>query len=121
MNVTKLIENESEYQGAIRRIDELFDPPQGSKEADELQLLVLLVKKYEEENFPMPEPDPIEAILIRMEDLGLDRKDLEAYIGDKTVVSKVLNRKRELTVKMIRNLHYGLGLPAEVLIAAPVR
>lgn len=121
MKVYKLIENEEEYEAAIRKIDAIFNAPEGSREANELKLLVLLVKKYEEENYPMPEPDPIEAILTRMEDLGLSRKDLEAYIGDKTIVSKVLNRKRELTVKMIRNLHHGLGLPAEVLIAAPAR
>ncbi|WP_114782878.1 helix-turn-helix domain-containing protein [Botryobacter ruber] len=120
MKIQKLIETEQEYETAIRRIDAIFDAPEGSKEADELKLLVLLVKKYEEENYPMPEPDPIEAILLRMEELGLERKDLEPFIGDKTIVSKVLNRKRDLTVKMIRNLHQGLRLPAEVLIAPPV-
>lgn len=116
MTVNKLIETEKEYEEAINRIDEIFHAQEGSEEAKELQLLVFLVQKYEEEKYPLEAPDPIEAIQLRMEDLSLTRKDLEPYLGDKTVVSKVLNRKRELTVEMIRRLHIALRIPAELLI-----
>ena len=116
MTVYKLIETEKEYEEAINRIDEIFHAQEGSEEAKELQLLVVLVQKYEDEKYPLEIPDPIEAIQARMEDLALTRKDLEPYLGDKTVVSKVLNRKRELTLEMIRRLHVALRIPAELLL-----
>ena len=112
----KIIETEEEYNDAIARIDELFDAAKGSKEAKELDLLVLLVNQYERENFPIDEPDPIEYIKIRMEELGLKASDLIPYMGNKGNVSKVLNRKRGLSLDMIRNLHKGLGFPLDVLI-----
>ncbi|MCF2496400.1 transcriptional regulator [Dyadobacter sp. CY351] len=115
----KLIETEKEYNNAIARIDELFDAPQASKEAKELDLLVLLVNKYEQENFPIEEPDPIEYIKIRMEEMGLKATDLVPYMGNKGNVSRVLNRKRGLSIEMIRNLHKGLGFPLDVLISEP--
>lgn len=115
----KLIETEKEYNNAIARIDELFNAPQGSKEAKELDLLVLLVNKYEQENFPIEEPDPIEYIKIRMEEMGLKATDLVPYMGNKGNVSRVLNRKRGLSIEMIRNLHKGLGFPLDVLISEP--
>jgi HTH-type transcriptional regulator / antitoxin HigA len=112
-----VIESEQDYKGALQRIEEIFDAPQNSPESQELQILVLLVKKYETENFEeIPLPDPIEAIKIRMDDLGLKAKDLIPAIGDKGTVSKVLNRKIPLSLRMIRNLSKMLGLPAEVLI-----
>jgi HTH-type transcriptional regulator/antitoxin HigA len=95
----------------------LFDAPEGTSESHELQILVLLVKKYETENFnEIPLPDPIDAIKVRMEDLELKSKDLIPAIGDKGTVSKVLNRKISLLLRMIRNLSKMLSLPAEVLI-----
>lgn len=115
----KLIETEKEYNNAIARIDELFDAPQASKEAKELDLLVLLVNKYEQENLPIEEPDPIEYIKIRMEEMGLKATDLVPYMGNKGNVSRVLNRKRGLSIEMIRNLHKGLGFPLDVLISEP--
>lgn len=117
MIVNKLIETEQEYQETIDRIDELFHAPEGSGEAKELQLLVVLVQKYEDEKYPLEAPDPIEAIKARMEELSLSRKDLEPYIGDKTVVSKILNRKRELPLDMVRRLHVALRIPAELLMS----
>lgn len=116
MVVKKLIETEEEYQEAIDRIEVIFHAPEGSEEARELQLLVLLVQKYEEEKYPLEAPDPIEAIETRMEELSLTRKDLEPLIGDKTMVSKILNRKRTLTLDMIRRLHVALRIPAELLL-----
>lgn len=112
-----VIASEQDYKDALQRIEEIFDAPQGSPESQELQILVLLVKKYETENFEeIPLPDPIDAIKIRMEDLGLKPKDLVPAIGDKGTVSKVLNRKIPLSLRMIRNLNKMLNLPAEILI-----
>ena len=115
----KLIETEEEYDQIIKRIDLLFDAPNGSPEARELDLLVLIINKYEEENFPIEEPDPIEYIKIRMEELGLRASDLIPYIGNKGNVSKVLNRKRSLSIEMIRRLNKGLGFPLDILIKEP--
>ncbi len=114
--IQKLIETEQEYEVAIKRIDEIFHAPLGSPEFDELKLLVVLVQKYEEERYPLSNVDPVEAIEVRMQELALSRKDLEPYLGDKSVVSKILNRKRELTLDMIRRLHVALRLPMEVLV-----
>lgn len=116
MLVSKLIETEKEYEESIQRIDKLFHAPEGSLESQELQLLVVLVQQYENVHFPLEEVDPIEAIEVRMQELSLSRKDLEPYLGDKSVVSKILNRKRELTLDMVRRLHTALRIPADVLI-----
>ena len=116
----KLIETEEEYNQVMKRIDELFDAPKGSKEAKELDLLVLIVNKYEDENFPIDQPDPIEYIKIRMEEMGLKAVDLVPYIGNKGNVSKVLSRKRNLSIEMIRNLHKGLRIPLDILISEPL-
>ena len=113
----KLIETEEEYNKVIKRIDSLFNSPKGSKEASELELLVMIVNKYEEENYKIEEPDPIDYIKIRMEELGLKATDLVPYIGNKGNVSKVLNRKRGLSLEMIRNLHKGLGFPLDILMS----
>ncbi|MCF2486616.1 type II toxin-antitoxin system HigA family antitoxin [Dyadobacter sp. CY347] len=115
----KIIETEEEYNRAIARIDELFDAKKGSKDAKELDVLVLLVNKYELENFPIDEPDPIEYIKVRMEEMGLKASDLVPYMGNKGNVSRVLNRKRGLSIEMIRNLHKGLGFPLDVLVSEP--
>lgn len=112
----RIIENEDQYEAYLARVEELFDAPEGSAEAEELKLLTLLINKYEQDNYPISSPDPIEFIKIRMEDLGLMDKDLVPYIGDKAIVSKVLNRKRKLSIDMIRGLHKGLGFPLEVLV-----
>lgn len=117
MKNLQIIETEKDYKRALQRIEKLFDIPKDNPESQELQVLVLLVKKYETENFDeIPLPDPIDAIKVRMEDLGLKAKDLVPAIGDKGTVSKILNRKTPLSLKMIRNLCKILGLPAEVLI-----
>ena len=113
-----VLENSKDYQAALRRIDQLMDANPGPKTdtGKELKLLLCLVEKYEDEHYSVGLPDPIGAIKTRMEDLGLEPKDLVGAVGDKGTVSKVLNRKIPLSLRMIRNLSKMLGLPADVLI-----
>ncbi|MFM7175825.1 MAG: type II toxin-antitoxin system HigA family antitoxin [Bacteroidota bacterium] len=112
----KVIKTEKEYQVAIRRLEEIFDSKKGTEKGDELELLSLLIDNYEKEKFPIDLPDPIEAIKFRMEQLGYNQKDLSNVIGLKSRVSEILNRKRKLTLDMIRKLNEALGIPTEVLV-----
>lgn len=112
----KPIKTESDYHAALKEIERLFDAAPGTQEGDRLEVLTTLVEAYEEKHFRIPFPDPIEAILYYIETRGLTRRDLERYIGSRARVSEVLNKKRPLTMEMVRNLHKGLGIPAEVLI-----
>ena len=114
--VTKVIKTEKEYQATLSRFEEIFDSKKDSKNADELELLSLLIEKYEDEISPIDLPDPIEAIKFRMDQLGYKQKDLAKAIGFKSRVSEILNKKRKLTIDMIRKLHDTLGIPTEVLI-----
>jgi len=114
--VTKVIKTDNEYQAALSRLEEIFDSKKDSKNADELELLSLLIEKYEDEVSPIDLPDPIEAIKFRMDQLGYKQKDLAKAIGLKSRVSEILNKKRKLTLDMIRKLHDTLGIPTEVLI-----
>ncbi len=111
----KPIRNEKDYESVLVRIEEIFDAEPDTPDGDELEILSSLVEVYEKKNYPIEMPDPIEAIKIRMEDLGLNRKDLEDAIGFKGRISEVLNRKRPLTLPMVRKLSKKLGLPTEVL------
>jgi HTH-type transcriptional regulator / antitoxin HigA len=112
----KPIRTETDYEAALKEIERLFDAKPGTAEADRLEVLTTLTEVYEEKRYAIPLPDPIEAILYHMESRGLSRRDLEPFIGSRARVSEVLNRKRPLTMEMIRNLHRGLGISAEVLI-----
>jgi len=112
----KLITTEKEYNKALDRIDEIFDSSPKSKEGQEAEVLALLIEEYEEKCYPIESPDPITAIRIRMEELELKQKDLVGVIGSKGIVSEVLNRKRKLTVAMIRNLSEKLKITAQILI-----
>jgi len=112
----KPIRTKADYKAALNAISSLLDAPEGSREAGMLEVLSVLVEAYEEEHHPIPPPDPIEAIKFRMEQMGLTRRDLETYLGSRARVSEVLNRKRPLSVEMIRRLNAGLGIPAEILI-----
>jgi len=114
----KPIRTEKDYEAALARIEEIFDAEPDTPEGDELEILASLVEVYEKKHYPIGLPDPIEAIKIRMEDLGLHRKDLEDVIGSKGRISEILNRKRPLTLPMVQRLSEKLGLPAEVLIQA---
>ena len=110
------IKTRRDHQWALREIQQLWNAPAGSREEDRLEILATLVAAYEDEHFPMDLPDPIEAIKFRMEQMGLKRSDLERLIGSRGRVAEVLNRRRPLSLAMIRKLHQGLGIPAEVLI-----
>ncbi|MBD3627533.1 transcriptional regulator [Cyclobacterium sp.] len=110
------IKSESDYQKALERLGEIFDAPIGTLESDEADILGLMVDDYEKKNYPIDAPDPIEAIKIRMEELQLKQKDLVNEIGGKSRVSEILNRKRKLTVEMIRNLTIKLNLSPGLLI-----
>ena len=112
----KPIKTKAAHKEALKEISGLLDAPSGSPKADRLEVLSILVEAYEDEHHPIDPPDPIEAIKFRVEQQGLTRRDLEPYIGSRARVSEVLNRKRPLSVEMIRRLHKGLGIPAEVLI-----
>jgi HTH-type transcriptional regulator/antitoxin HigA len=112
----KVIKTEKEYKLALERLEQIFDAKKGSKSGDELELLSLLIDNYEQSKFPIDLPDPVEAIKFRMEQLGYNQKDLSKIIGLKSRVSEILNRKRKLSLEMIRKLHDTLGIPAEVLV-----
>ncbi len=115
----KLIKNDTEHAAALERIQEIFDAKPGTPEGDEFELLVHLVDEYEAAHHVIEPPDPIEAIKFRMEQGGLKQVDLVPFIGNKSKVSEVLNRKRPLSLAMIRKLHAGLGIPAEALLQEP--
>ena len=112
----KPIRSDLDLERALERIDELWGAKPGTAKGDELDVLTLLVEKYEDERFPIPASDPIEAIKFLMEQNALSRMDLEPYIGARGRVSEVLNGKRNLTLPMIKRLHEGLKIPYESLI-----
>lgn len=116
MNNLKPIKTEDDYTAAMAEIERLWGAPSGTPEGDRLDILATLVDAYEREQYPLDPPDPIEAIKFRMEQQGLTRKDLEAMIGTRTRVAEVLNRRRGLSIGMIRRLHDKLGISADVLI-----
>ena len=111
------IRSSSDHESALKRIQSLMSAMPGTDEGDELDVLATLVDAYEAENFPIKSPDPIEAIKFRMEQLGLERKDLEPFIGSRARVSEVLNKRRGLSLKMIKALHEELDIPLEALIS----
>jgi len=110
------IKTEDDYNMMLLRIDALMDAEPGTEEGTELDVLATLVEAYERDHFPIDAPDPVEAILFRMEQMGIDRKALEPFLGGRNRVSEVLNRKRGLSITQIRNLHDGLNIPLENLI-----
>jgi HTH-type transcriptional regulator/antitoxin HigA len=112
----KLIKTENDYQIALARLDEIFDAKSGSSESDEADILALLIDEYENKNFSIEAPDPIEAIKIRMEELNLKQKDLVGIIGGKSRVSEILNKRKKLTVEMVRTLAERLNLSVQILI-----
>jgi HTH-type transcriptional regulator / antitoxin HigA len=112
----KPIRTKADYKRAMADVERLWGARIGTPDGDRLDVLATLIDAYESEHFPMDPPDPIEAIKFRMESQGLTRKDLEPMIGTRTRVAEVLNRKRNLSIEMIRRLHDRLGISAEVLI-----
>lgn len=113
------IKTEKDYDAALKAIEESWDSKEGTPEGDRLEILITLVDAYEQQNHPIYPPDPVAAIEFHMDQNELTRVDLEQYIGTRARVSEVLNRKRGLSIEMIRNLHEGLGIPLESLIARP--
>ena len=112
----KPIRTENDYEAALAEVGRLWGAKSGTPKGDRLDVLATLIDAYESERYPVDPPDPIEAIKFRMDQQGLTRKDLEPLIGTRTRVAEVLNRKRGLSIDMIRRLHEGLGISAEVLI-----
>ncbi len=118
----KPIRSEADYQAALKEIDSLVESQPGTPEGDRMDVLVTLVEAYEAKHFPIPEPDdPVQVLEYYMESRGLTRTDLIPYLGSKERVSEILNRKRGLSLEMIRRLHTGLGIPAELLIGQQAR
>ncbi len=115
MNI-RPIKNEADYQAALSEVERLFEASPDTRESDRLEVLTTLIEAYEERKYNIPLPDPIEAIKYHMESRGLSPRDLEQHIGNNTTVAEVLNRKHVLTIDMIRRLHTGLGISADVLI-----
>ena len=115
MNITP-VKTEKDYQNALNRLEVIFDAKLGTKEGDELEILSILIDKYENEHFPIGLPDPIEAIKFRMEQMGMKQKDLAEIMGFKSRVSEILNKTRKLTLEMVRNLNTKLHIPTDVLI-----
>src|SRR4029077_10102679 len=117
----KPIRSETDYERALRRVEKLWDSPEGSAGSDELDILATLVEAYEREHYPMDLPGPVEAIKFRLEQLGKDTSALEGVIGLRNRVYEVMTGRRPLSINMIRNLHDKFGIPAEVLIRSPRR
>jgi HTH-type transcriptional regulator/antitoxin HigA len=115
-NEVKPIRKTKDYEVTLKEMEKLWGAKSGTPEGDRLDVLATLIDAYEAAHYPMDPPDPIEAIKFRMEQQGLTRKDLEPLIGTRTRVAEVLNRKRSLSIGMIRRLHDALGISAEVLI-----
>jgi len=121
VNDIKPINSEADYESVLAQVAELMDATPNSPDGDRLDVLVTLIEAYEEKNWRIDPPDPIDAIKLRMEQRGLTRKDLERVLGSRSRVSEILNRKRALTLEMVRRLHHAFGIPAESLIKPTVR
>lgn len=116
MSAIKPIRNEADLQAALKRLRQLWNAKDGTSEADEFEVLAVLVHAYEQEHYPIPPPDPIEALRFTMEQKGLRSKDLVPYFGASSRVAEVLAGRRRLTLEMVRRLHEGLGIPYASLI-----
>ena len=114
--INKLIKTEEDYSLVLSRIEDLMDAEANTSEAEELELLATLIELYEDEHYAMDTPEPIDAIKFRMEQMGLNQQGLVPFIGSKSKVSEVLNKKRPLTLSMMRSLHQNLGIPAEIFL-----
>ncbi len=113
----KPIKTKKDYQAALKKIESLFEAKPNTPDGDLLEVLITLVEAYEQKHFNIDPPDPVEAIKFRMEQLGLKQSDIAEVIGGKNRASEILNRKRELTAKMMRDLHRKFNIPAESLLA----
>jgi HTH-type transcriptional regulator/antitoxin HigA len=112
----KPIRTKKDYQAALKAVNDLWNAKDGTADADRLEVLTILIERYERDHFPIPDPDPVDFLHHIMEARGLARKDLEPYIGSRARVAEVLNRVRPLSLEMIRNLSENLDIPADVLV-----
>ena len=112
----KLVKTEEDYKQALARLEEIFDALPNTKESDELEIISMLIEKYEEKHYKIEFPDPIEAIKSRMEQMGISQTELSSIVGLKSRASEILNRKRKLTLEMIRKINDALKIPLEVLV-----
>ena len=112
----RILQDDADHEAALDELERLWGAPDGSPEADRLGVLALIIDDYERRAHPLPLPDPIDAILFRMESQGLTRRDLARFIGSSGRISEVLSRKRGLSIEMIRRLHAGLGISLDVLV-----
>jgi len=112
----RTLKTEADYREALAEIESVFNAEANTPEADRLDVLAMLVEAYEEEHYPIPAPDPVAALEYYMDSRGLTRRDLEPYLGSRARVAEILNRKRGLSIEMIRRLHQGLGISADILI-----
>jgi len=110
------IKTKADHRAALKKIERLMDAKSGTPAGDRLEILTTLIERYESQHEPVAPPNPVEALLYHMESRDLSRRDLEPYLGSRARVAEVLNRRRPLTIEMIRKLHAGLGISAEVLI-----
>src|SRR5690625_2198359 len=113
------IHTEKDYEKALDRIEEIFDAKPGTKQGDELEILGILIDEYEKKHFPIEATKPVEAIKFRMNQLGMEQKDLARLLGSKSRASEILSGKRSLSLRQIKILHRKLGIPAEILIQEP--
>ena len=118
MNI-KPIRSDDDLRGALHRLEAIFQAEEGTAEADEMEVLVTLIEAYENKHYPIGPADPIDAIKFHMEQRGMRARDLQTMIGTRSRVHEILNRKRPLSLAMVRRLHAGLGIAAETLIRAP--
>ena len=114
----KVIKNERQYNTALKRADEIFNARANTPEGEELALLLLVIKDYEDQHHQVPVPDPIETLKLKMAEKGWSNKDLVPFLGSKSYVSQLLNKHKPLTAEVMRVLHRELGIPAHILLAA---
>jgi HTH-type transcriptional regulator/antitoxin HigA len=114
----KPVKTKKDYEQALARLETIFDAKRDSAEGDELEILSILIDHYEQQHFPIALPDPVEAIKFRMEQLGYNQNDLADVVGLKSRASEILNKKRKLSLGLIRQLHENLNIPADVLVQA---
>jgi HTH-type transcriptional regulator / antitoxin HigA len=115
MNI-KPIKTKKDYDAALKRLDTIFDAKANTPGGDELEILSMVIDNYEQEHYPVDYPDPVEAIKFRMEQMGYTQNDLAKVVGLKSRASEILNRKRKLSLEMIRKLHESMSIPTDVLI-----
>lgn len=120
MKQWSILKTENDYNSAIERLDEIFEVAPGDQFFEEAELLGLLIHEYEDVHFPISSPDPLEAVKLKMDELGLKNKDLQPYIGSKSYVSAILSGKREITLRIASLLHQKLGIPAEIFLKTTI-